>query len=81
MAYRPTMFDFGVQAGDVGTVFQPDEEGREVPVRVRVVKTLTVPAPGMGAALVSTVVSYRVRRLDNGEEGVVYANAQWAPDP
>lgn len=80
MAYRPTMFDFAVQAGDVGTVFQPDDEGREVPVRVRVVKTLTVPGGLVGKALVNTTVSYRVRRLDNGEEGVVYANAQWAPD-
>jgi len=83
VAYRPTMHDHHVGPGDVGTVFQLDEEGHEVPVRVEVVKALTVPTPalGMAPALVSTVVSYRVRRLDNGDEGVVYANAQWAPDP
>ena len=80
MAYRPTMHDFGVNAGDLGTVFQEDEEGRQVPVRVEVVKMLTVPGGLLGTAVVSTTVSYRVRRLDNGEEGVVYANSQWAPD-
>lgn len=81
MAYRPTMHDHHVGPGDRGTVFQLDEEGREVPVHVEVVKVLTVPGGLVGAALVATTVSYRVRRLDNGEEGVVYADAQWAPDP
>ena len=83
MAYRPTMHDCAVGPGDTGTVFQLDDEGREVPVRVEVVKTLTVPVPAgmMVSAMVATTVSYRVRRLDNGEEGTVYANSQWAPDP
>lgn len=78
------MHDFAVGPGDTGTVFQLDDEGREVPVRVEVVKTLTVPVPAgtMGrGALVALTASYCVRRLDNGEEGVVYADSQWAPDP
>ena len=75
------MHDHGAGPGDLGTIFQEDEEGHEVPVRVEVLKTLTVPAPlGIGLTLGVSTVSYRVRRLDNGEEGVVYANSQWAPD-
>lgn len=81
MGYRPTMHDCAVRAGDVGTVFQDDEEGHEVPVHVEVVEALTAPGRLVGAALVATTVSYRVRRRDNGEEGIVYADAQWAPDP
>jgi hypothetical protein len=75
------MYDHGVGPGDLGTVFQADEEGHEVPVRVEVVKALTVPGGLVGTALVATTVSYRVRRLDNGEMGTVYADTQWAPDP
>lgn len=80
MAYRPSMSDFGVRSGDVGTVFQTDEEGREVPVRVEVVEVVTAPGAIVGSALAATTVAYHVRRLDNGEEGRVYADSQWAPE-
>ena len=84
MAYRATMHDHHVQPGDRGVIFQDDEEGHEIPVRVEVIEVLTVPVPASamgGSAMVASTVGYRVRRRDDGEIVKVHADAQWAPDP